>query len=140
MPEEAEEIAKLNYRIKELEHKLEEAKKTADLAQYESEVARWALVGVARSRIHVSANLNTDAHNAVKIAEMIGRNAANTLLHESKIAFNSHSVLFEMISHIHYLENHARNCGVAFRPWVDSDSTKLPNRFYYPKAFSSEPI
>ena len=138
-PEESS-VSSLQYRIRFLEDNLKIAKSALDLAQYESEVARWALVGVARSRIHVSANLNTDAHNAVKIAEMIGRNAANTLLHESKVAFNSHSTLYEMRAHISYLENHALNCGVSFTPWKDSDETKLPNRFYYPKAFSSEPI
>ena len=139
-PKEAEEIAKLNYRIEELEHKLEEAKKIADLAQYDSEVARWALVGLARTRVHVTTTFNMDADNAVKAAEIIGRRAAVYLLSESKVAFNYHSTLYEMRSHINYLENHARNCGISFTPWLDSDETKLPNRFYYPKAFSSEPI
>lgn len=90
-------------------------------AEFDAEIGRWAVKGMAGYAVRLMlpdfAQLNGD--DILRVADYLGKNAANELLHGTKLAFKEHAEFYRAMHHIHYLENHARNRGVEFTPFQD---------------------
>lgn len=115
---------KLEQQITSLKNELIKMTRERDEAVYKKEIAEWAVVGVVTSRVQVQMTQVLIANDALRLAEIIGKQAAVSLLHESQIAFDAHADMYELRQHVYYLENHAKASGLAFTPWKETDKTQ----------------
>lgn len=115
---------------------LKKERDRADRAEYLMEVAQWAVVGIARTRCHVSSMIQ-DVHTSdlVRASEFIGMSAAKRLLRDAELAFTDHGKMMEMRMHINYLENHAKSRGLQFTPWPENLKDMIPGKWARPSPF-----
>ncbi|WP_435310679.1 hypothetical protein [Primorskyibacter sedentarius] len=132
---ENDEIEKLKRRIERLESDLRAAEKARDLAVYEREVADWVMRGLASAKISITINEPCiDASKLVRVLDGYREVAARGLLHEAKLAFNSHAELFEAKQTIRRLINHVHAMGG--KPDIDERlPNKLPHEMFRPRFY-----
>lgn len=129
----------------ELRRDLQHAHEQREAAEYRARVAEWAVVGIVRSRAAVQYQLDAAAlvtqaqHLYSSLLDTVANNCARHLLHQSRLEFNDHAELHRALSHIHYLENHARSRGVEFKPWsppiTAQGLSKTPDKWHWPTNF-----
>ena len=105
----------------DLKRDLRNAHEDAAAQRYRVKTLEWAMYGLmhhtGRVTITVNGPIGLKDANLLEMARHFGANAAHRVLEESGIAFKQHAEMYELKSHIHYLENHAASRGVQFRSW-----------------------
>lgn len=103
-------------------------KQRADLERIETDIVamRLTMRGLVAERAHLTITINEylNGKDALRAAEILGENAAHKLIELSKKSFRDHARMHEMKSYIHYLQNHARNCGVRFTDLGENNDGK----------------
>lgn len=129
--------------VTKVKRELDTALRERDEVIYAKEIAEWAVVGVVASRASVGIDISEAVDRRDRgLADTIVRRVAQELLYRAKLAFDAHTDLYALRTHVHYLENHAMNHGLSFTPWTDTDSTKEAFRLTrwaarpFPKSFS----
>ncbi len=141
------EVERLRWEIDTLKGQVSKLTRERDEAVYKKEIAEWAVVGIVASRVHFQLTQSATSFDAVndafRVSQALGRQAAHALLHHAGLAFEAHADFFELRQHVHYLENHARASGLAFKPWAETVATGGAFKYTryaahpFPKAFGS---
>ena len=129
----------LKWQVEELKNRLVKMKRARDEAVYHKEIYEWAVRGVGHSNVRLEISGDTiRPGEALEIARILGDRAANSLIHEAKLAFDAHAELFEARAHIHYLENHAASRGLCFTPFKEKQlrgNIAIPDEAFWPKFY-----
>lgn len=131
--DEREELERLRVQVHQLRGDLSRVTRELDEAQYEIDVIRWMVRGVASASVSLRVDPAMLANASVQeLLTAFGRHAARCLLQESKLAFNDHAEMYALKAHVRYLENHARVNGLEFTPYALEETDALPQQLFRP--------
>lgn len=119
-------LRRISAATERLRDELRKAHEDTSDQKYRVKTLEWAMHGLMHhtGRVTITVNGPTGIKDSM-LMEMVRQfagNAAHRVLEESGIAFKQHAELYELKSHVHYLENHAASRGVQFRSWDEKQA------------------
>ena len=126
-------LRRIESATRDLRRDLERVTDELEQVKVRARIAEWAVMGVAQYnvRLSIDPSMLVRGEDAVRAAELLGKNAGSQLLRGAKLAYSEHAEFYEMRAYIHHLEAHARSRGVSFRWWdeIKTERLKVPFQF-----------
>jgi hypothetical protein len=123
---EQELVRKHRAELAEVWKRVDDERKRADAAEFETQAIRWMVRGIVAHHAHLTTTINThmDGKELMRAVEAFGAQASHCLLRDARLAFQGHAQLYVMRQYIRALQNHIAAKGFEFRELGEDNYSK----------------